>query len=38
MLQTVAAQPYGKVLLALAVLGILCYVVWSSVETLYKRL
>ena len=37
-LQTVAAQPYGKVLIGLAVLGILAYAVWSSVETLYKRL
>ncbi len=37
-LQTVAAQPYGTVLLALAVLGILAYAVWSAVETLYKRL
>lgn len=37
-LQTVAAQPYGKVLLALAVLGILAHAVWSSVETRYKRL
>jgi Domain of Unknown Function (DUF1206) len=37
-LQTVAAQPYGKVLLALAVLGILAYAAWSFVETLYKRL
>jgi hypothetical protein len=37
-LQTVAAQPYGKVLLGLAVVGILAYAVWSAVETLYKRL
>ena len=37
-LQTVAAQPYGRVLLALAVVGILAYAVWSSVETLYKTL
>ncbi len=37
-LQTVAAQPYGKVLLALAVLGILAYAAWSFVETFYKRL
>jgi hypothetical protein len=37
-LQTVAAQPYGKVLLGLAVLGILAYAAWSFVETLYKRL
>jgi hypothetical protein len=37
-LQTVAARPYGTVLLALAVLGILAYAVWSAVETLYKRL
>lgn len=37
-LQTVAAQPYGKVLLVLAVLGILAYACWSFVETLYKRL
>jgi hypothetical protein len=37
-LQTVAAQPYGKALLGLAVVGILAYAAWSSVETLYKRL
>ncbi len=37
-LQTVAAQPYGKVLLGLAVLGILAYAVWSFVEALYERL
>jgi hypothetical protein len=37
-LQTVAAQPYGKLLLGLAVLGILAYAAWSFVETLYKRL
>jgi Domain of Unknown Function (DUF1206) len=37
-LQTVAGQPYGRVLLGLAVLGILAYAVWSFVEALYKRL
>ena len=37
-LQTVAAQPYGRVLLALAVIGVLAYAAWSCVETLYKRL
>jgi hypothetical protein len=37
-LKTVAAQSYGKVLLALAVVGVLAYAAWSSVETLYKRL
>jgi hypothetical protein len=37
-LQTVAAQPYGRVLLALTVVGVLAYAMWSSVETLYKRL
>lgn len=37
-LQTVAAQPYGQVLLALAVLGVLAYAVWSFVEAAYRRL
>jgi hypothetical protein len=37
-LASVAAQPYGQVLLALAVVGVLAFAVWSFVEALYKRL
>jgi hypothetical protein len=37
-LATVSQQPYGKVLLALCVLGVLAYAAWSFLEALYKRL
>lgn len=37
-LQTVVQQPYGRVLLALAVVGVLAYALWSFVEAGYKRL
>ena len=37
-LQTVAEQPYGKVLLAVAVVGLLAYAVWSFVEAAYRDL
>ena len=37
-LHTVAAQPHGRVLLALAVVGVLAYALRSTVEALYKRL
>ena len=37
-LQSVAAQPYGQGMLALAVVGVLAYAVWSFVEAAYLRL
>lgn len=37
-LATVSQQPYGKALLALAVLGVLAFAIWSFVEALYKKL
>lgn len=37
-LQTVAVQPYGQGLLALAVVGVLAYAVWSFIEAAYRRL
>ena len=37
-LQSLAAQPYGKGLLALTVVGVLAYAVWSFVEAAYRRL
>ena len=37
-LQSVAAQPYGQGMLALAVVGVLAYAVWSFVEAAYRRL
>jgi hypothetical protein len=37
-LQTVVQQPYGRVLLALAVLGVLAYALWSFLQACYKRL
>lgn len=37
-LQTVAQQPYGRVLLALAVIGVLAYALWSFVEAAYREI
>ena len=36
-LQALAAQPYGPVLLAVAVLGVLAYAVWSFVEAAFRE-
>lgn len=36
-LQTLAAQPYGKALLAVAVVGVLAYAAWSFLEAAYRR-
>ena len=36
-LQTVAQQPYGRVLLSVAVVGVLAYALWSFVEAAYRR-
>lgn len=36
-LQTLADQPFGKVLLGLAVAGLLAYAAWSFVEALFHR-
>jgi hypothetical protein len=35
-LQTVAQQPYGRVLLALAAVGVLAYALWSFFEAAYR--
>jgi hypothetical protein len=37
-LQTLAGQAYGKALLAVAVIGVLAYAVWSFVEAAYRKL
>lgn len=37
-LQTLAGQAYGKVLLAVAVLGVLAYALWSFVEAAYREI
>ena len=37
-LQSLAGQPYGQGLLALAVVGVLAYAVWSFLEAAYRRL
>lgn len=37
-LQTVAAQPYGRVLLGLTVVGVLAYALWSFVEAAYREI
>ncbi len=36
-LQALAARPYGVVLVALAVAGVLAYALWSFVEAAYRR-
>lgn len=35
-LQSVAAQPYGKILLSLTVIGVFAYALWSFVEAAYR--
>ncbi len=37
-LQTLVQQPYGKVLLGAAVVGVLAYGIWSYVEAAYREL
>ena len=37
-LQTVAQQPYGRVLLALTAIGVLAYALWSFIEAAYREI
>ena len=37
-LQSLAAQPHGRFLLAVAVAGMLCYALWSFIEAAYRRI
>ena len=37
-LQALAAQQHGRLLLAVAVAGMLCYALWSFVEAAYRRI
>jgi Domain of Unknown Function (DUF1206) len=37
-LKTLADQPFGKVLLGLAALGLLCFAAWSFLEARYRRI
>lgn len=37
-LQTVAEQPYGRILLALTAIGLLAYALWSFIEAAFRKI
>lgn len=37
-LQTVASQPYGRVLLALTAIGLIAYALWSFIESAFREI
>ena len=37
-LQTVAEQPYGRILLALTAIGVLAYALWSFIEAAFRKI
>jgi hypothetical protein len=37
-LQTVAQQPYGRILLGLTAVGVLAYGLWSFVEAAFRKI